>query len=206
MRDEDKTKEQLIEELNSLRRQLDKTLQESDAGYRFLIETTSDWMWQVDQNGVYTYASDKSRDLLGYEPEEIIGKTPFDFMPEDEAKRVASEFAVIVRERRCFKIDNVNRKKDGSLIVLETNGAPLLDNQGNFCGYHGFERDITDRVHLIEEKKAVEELKKSRDELAEKVEELEKFTEFALDRETRISELKKEVETLKKMLKFEGRG
>jgi len=62
-----------------------------------LVEVTSDWIWAVDKDAVYTYSSPKIRDLLGYEPEEIIGKTPFDLMPADEAERVAIEFATGVQ-------------------------------------------------------------------------------------------------------------
>ncbi len=48
----------------------------------------SDWIWEADKNSVYTYSSPKILDILGYTPEEIIGKTPFDLMPAEEAKRV----------------------------------------------------------------------------------------------------------------------
>jgi PAS domain-containing protein len=39
-------------------------LRASEEKFRSLVETTSDWIWEVDQHGVYTYASPKVRDLL----------------------------------------------------------------------------------------------------------------------------------------------
>ncbi|HEX8042581.1 MAG TPA: PAS domain S-box protein [Candidatus Deferrimicrobium sp.] len=55
-------------------------LRESEERYRTLVETVSDCVWEVDENAVYTFISPRVRDLLGYEPGEIVGKTPFDLM------------------------------------------------------------------------------------------------------------------------------
>lgn len=52
--------------------------------FQNLVETVNDWVWEVNQDGVYTYASPRVKDLLGYEPEEVIGKTPFDFILESD--------------------------------------------------------------------------------------------------------------------------
>jgi len=60
------------------RKRAEEALRESKERFRALTESTSDWVWEVDVDGVYTYASPKVKDLLGYEPEEVIGKTPFD--------------------------------------------------------------------------------------------------------------------------------
>jgi len=72
------------------RKRAEAALRESEEKFREIAEATSDWIWKMDQNGVYTYASTKVKDILGYSPEEVIGKAPFDFMPCDEAHRVAA--------------------------------------------------------------------------------------------------------------------
>lgn len=121
-------------------------LQQSESRFRDLSETTSDWIWEVDADAVYTYASPKVRDLLGYEPEEVIGRKPFDFMPPAEAARVGAAFLSIVAERRAFELlENVNLHRNGSQVVLETSGIPLLDRNGRLIGYRGIDRDITAR-------------------------------------------------------------
>ncbi|MFH1726601.1 MAG: PAS domain S-box protein [Elusimicrobiota bacterium] len=126
-------------------------LLESEERFRSLSETTSDWIWEVDDNGVYTYVNPKVKDLLGYTPKEAIGKTPFDFMPPEEAERVAAEFAAIVHARRPFDgLENVNIHKDGRLITLETSGIPVFDPAGDFQGYRGIDRDITARKNAEE--------------------------------------------------------
>ena len=121
-------------------------LKKSEERFRSLVETTSDWVWEVDANGVYTYASPKVRALLGYEPEEIIGRTPFDLMPAEEAERVRTIFQNIVLHKKPIEsLENVVCQKDGNLIILETSGVPFFDNHGRLVGYRGIDRDITER-------------------------------------------------------------
>ncbi|HEY6010445.1 MAG TPA: PAS domain S-box protein, partial [Nitrospirota bacterium] len=57
-----------------------RELRESEERFRSLIENTSDWIWEIDEKARYTYASPRVRDILGYEPHEVIGSRPFDFM------------------------------------------------------------------------------------------------------------------------------
>jgi PAS domain S-box-containing protein len=122
----------------------DSALQRSEHLFRSLVETTSDWIWEIDQHGVYTYASPQVEGLLGYRPEDIIGRTPFDLMPADEAERVRVLFQEIARSLRPFSgLENVNVHRDGRLIVIETSGTPIFDEQGGYAGYRGFDRDTT---------------------------------------------------------------
>ena len=131
------------------RKQAEESLKESEERLRNLIETTSDWIWEVDKNGVYTYVSPKIRDILGYDPEEIIGKTPFDLMPHEEADRVSKIFSTIVASQESFDcLENINLHKNGQPVVLETSGVPIFDAGGEFCGYRGIDRNITERKQL----------------------------------------------------------
>ena len=128
------------------RKRTEDALRESEERFRSLVETTSDWVWEVDRNGTYTYASPRLMFVLGYAPEEVIGKTPFDLMPPEEAQRTAEFFSSVVASRRPFKnLENINRHKDGRLVVLETSGVPFFSSQGELRGYRGIDRDITER-------------------------------------------------------------
>lgn len=125
--------------------------------FRQLVETTSDWLWEVDENGVYTYTSPVVRQLLGYEPQEVLGRTPFDLMPPAEAQRVAGAFAAIAAQRKPFaSLENTNRHRDGHLVVLETSGIPLFDDAGEFRGFRGIDRDITERKRVEQALRASE--------------------------------------------------
>jgi PAS domain S-box-containing protein len=130
----------------SERKRADAVVQESRARFQGLVETLSDWIWEVDQNGAYTYVSPKVTALLGYEPEEILGKTPFDLMPPEEAQRVAGVFGPLLSTQQpLVALENINRHKDGHLVVFETSGVPFFDAQKQFKGYRGTDRDITER-------------------------------------------------------------
>ena len=125
----------------------EERLRSSEGRFRDLVESTSDWVWEVDQTAVYTYASPKVKDLLGYEPDEILGKTPFDFMPPEEVERIRPEFTSIVEAQAPFaSLANVNVHADGRYVVLETSGVPIFDADGGYQGYRGIDRDITDRT------------------------------------------------------------
>ncbi len=133
------------------RRRAEEALRESEARFRDLVETTSDWVWEVDAEGVYTYTSPQVRNLLGYEPEEVLGRTPFELMPPGEAQRVRGIFRTAVAQQRPLSsLENTNLHKDGWPVILETSGVPFYDAQGRLAGYRGIDRDITARKRAEE--------------------------------------------------------
>ncbi|NGZ27735.1 MAG: PhnD/SsuA/transferrin family substrate-binding protein [Magnetococcales bacterium] len=123
-------------------------LAESEEKFRTLVETTADWIWEMDTQARFTYASPRIKELLGYEPEELVGGlTGFDLMPEEEAEKIREEFQVFVQEVKSFTgLININRHKDGHLVTMESNGKPFFDARGNLQGYRGADRDITQRL------------------------------------------------------------
>jgi PAS domain S-box-containing protein len=143
---------------------IEKMLNESRQRFLALVETTSDWIWEVDKNGVYTYSNQKVADILGYAPFEIIGKKPFDFMPSDEAKRIGKIFKTISDARRSFSaLENRAVHKEGHQVILETSGVPVFGGKDDLLGYRGIDRDITDR------KKIESELHQAHNQLESKV-------------------------------------
>ncbi len=128
------------------RQQAERLLLFNEKRYRQLVESSNDWLWEMDSDSVYTFASPHCREFLGYEPEEIIGKRPYDLMPPEEAKRVSAIFKIIKGRRDPFRgLENTNVHKNGSLVYMETSGAPIFDDNGNFLGYRGLDRNITER-------------------------------------------------------------
>ena len=133
-------------------RATEERLRVSEERFRDLVETTSDWIWEVDANGVYTYASPKIQALLGYQPEEVIHRTAFDLMPAEEADRVRRLFQQIASSGRPFSgLENKNLHKDGRVVIIETSGEPIKDASGKLLGYRGVDRDITERKRIESE-------------------------------------------------------
>jgi diguanylate cyclase (GGDEF)-like protein/PAS domain S-box-containing protein/hemerythrin-like metal-binding protein len=128
------------------RKQTELALHESQKRFYDIALASADWIWEVDAQSRYTYVSDSVFSLLGYHPEELRDKTPFDFMPPDEANRVAETFGKIVATKSPFQnLENIVLGKNGSEHVILTNGTPILDTEGNLLGYRGVDRDITEQ-------------------------------------------------------------
>ncbi|TPG62687.1 diguanylate cyclase [Ewingella americana] len=114
------------------------------ASLRDIIDNNSDWIWEVDVEGRYVFSSNKCIEFLGVPPEQVLGKTPFDFMPAGEAERVSAQFAAIAERRVPFGgLLNRNVRADGSEVILETSGIPLFGPDGEFRGYRGIDRNLT---------------------------------------------------------------
>jgi diguanylate cyclase (GGDEF)-like protein/PAS domain S-box-containing protein len=115
-----------------------------------LLANTSDLAWDADIEGRFTFVSGRVREILGYEPEWLIGRSVFDLMPPDEARRVTALFADIVAAARPFRdLENTCLHRDGGRRVLATSGVPLLTPDGRLFGYRGLCRDITETHRAI---------------------------------------------------------
>lgn len=113
---------------------------------RDLIQSIGDWLWEIDENGIYTYSSPQIETILGYTPDEMLGKSPFDFMPSEEAQRVKTLFSEIAKNRvPIHNLENINIHKNGTHVLLETNGKAFFDANARYRGYRGTDRDISKR-------------------------------------------------------------
>ncbi len=136
----------------------DKALRDSEKRFKDLTLSSADWWWETDPQGRFTFCSERVRDVLGYSPKEMEGKTPFDLMPEDEKERMYSLFLqAVARQQPLSDVENRNISKSGAEIVLLTNGVPILDDKGNLQGYRGVDKDITARKRTEEEVKRLSE-------------------------------------------------
>ena len=121
-------------------------LRDSEEKFRGLVESTNDWIWELDADGRYSYASPQVERILGYTPAELIGTSPFDLMTPQEAARVKKMFGDLRAEGSpLVGMINVNLHKDGHEVVLETSGLPVRSQEGGVIGYRGVDRDITYR-------------------------------------------------------------
>ncbi len=143
-----------------MRKQAEVALRESENKFKNLVETSYDWIWEIDAQGIYTYVSPRIKDVLGYEVSEAMGKTPFDFLIEEEKVSVRKFFEELLVKREAFHgYENTNRHKDGHLVYLETSGVPVMGEDGRIQGYRGIDRDITERRRMTEAlKKSYESL------------------------------------------------
>ena len=126
-------------------------MKKREINFRELVEISSDWIWEVNKEGVYTYSSPQVEALLGYKPEDIVGKKPYDIMPPKEAVRIEKLLNETIKNvEPIVTLENIVLHKDGRQIILETSGVPFFDKTGNIIGYRGVDRDITERKQVEE--------------------------------------------------------
>ncbi len=142
------------------------SLEQSNARFRNLIETTSDWIWESDKNGKYTYSSPRILNLLGFNANELINKSLMDIATPRAKSLLSTQYKQLLESRKPFNgFECTCLGKSGQVVVLENNGVPIFDAEDTLLGYRGIARDITER------KIAMEALKKSRDDLHSSLEE-----------------------------------
>jgi PAS domain S-box-containing protein len=130
-----------------------ETLRVSEERFRHLTELIGDWIWEIDGDVVFTYASPGVKSILGYEPEEIIGRRAEDFMTKAEARSFGTEFwkRLMATGQPMVKVRNVMRHKDGHQVILESSAIPFYDDDGRLLGYRGLDHDITERERIENE-------------------------------------------------------
>ncbi len=138
--------------------------------YTSIIGSIIEWVWETDVRFVHTYLSPRIFDVLGYRPEELIGKSPVDIMPAGEKMRATPIIRKVFAQReQLVAFQTLHIHKDGRLIFIEANGKPFFDARGQLIGYRGSARDIT------EHKKTLDALKEREKDLRAKSTNLEEI-------------------------------
>jgi len=134
-------------------------LRKSEERFEQTCEQSREIVWEVDAEGVFTYVSKTVEMVTGYSPEELVGKKRFyDFFPEEgreEFMKTALEMFAGKATVRDFLSKGLT--KDGRIVVLSTNGAPILDENGNLKGYRGSNSDVTEKIRADEARRESEE-------------------------------------------------
>jgi len=140
------------------RKQAEEALRESESRFSGIAENALEWIWEVDINGEYTYASPVCEKILGYKPEELLGKHFYDlFLPEEREQLKKAALNTFAKKKPFREFINQNMHKNGEIVWLSTSGVPILDERGNLLGYRGADTDITERKQAEEALKESEE-------------------------------------------------
>jgi PAS domain S-box-containing protein len=130
---------------------VEQALRESQRKLEDLIAVVSDWVWETDAERRYVSCSEGVRRVLGYDPEEVIGKTPWDFMvPADVEVLLPGAEADREQDRGCSGVVNRNLRRDGEVVVLQTSCVPVIGATGDLVGYRGVNTDVTAAVRADE--------------------------------------------------------
>ena len=123
-------------------RKMERQIAQSEEFRRRLLESFPDMILVVDLEERYTFVSARSRDLLDYEPQELLGKKISDLA--DHSPELASLFHGIASGQEAFASAEYSaRHRDGSWRTMRASGSQLVDDEGRVNGVIISVRDIT---------------------------------------------------------------
>ena len=141
-------------DLRALKLLLEKRVKErtedlaaTEQRFQNLVESLNDWIWEVDTNGCFTYSSPQVWSIIGYTPEELLGMEATSIQEASVMTEITSIFEWHLNKRiPCYGLETQILHKDGSLVFLEINGQPFIDQEGVYRGFRGVARDITMKI------------------------------------------------------------
>lgn len=124
----------------------EKALNKSRERFKDLAEQTREMIWEVNSEGLYTYVSSGAEIILGYKPEEMVGRMHFyDLHPKEERENIKKTELEFFYRKDVFKNFLTGAiSKNGKRILISRNGVPVLEADGNLLGYMGSDLDITE--------------------------------------------------------------
>lgn len=135
----------------SERKEAEEERRHNESFLQAIIDTSQDWIWAMDVSGLHTYSNPAVRSILGYEPEEIVGRDAFAMLHPDDRAHVEQLLpACIQRETGWRNVGLRWRHRDGRYRYLESSAVPVFDEQGNLCQFRGTDRDVTERKQAEE--------------------------------------------------------
>ena len=133
-------------------RDAEMKMRESEKRFREIVDLTNDWIWEITPEWKYRYVSPKVHQILGYAQEEMVGHSPFEFLPPEDLDLLMTDLRKLVHAYLPINaLQTRVRHKDGRYIYLETSGVPIFDEMGNYAGYRGADREITLRKEYEKE-------------------------------------------------------
>lgn len=135
----------------------EKALKENEARYRSITEHMLDLVCQIDKNFIYQYVSPSHKSILGYEEEELVGHSIFEFIHPDYVEVALETLRKAIESRHSSILNLRLLRKDGTYIYIESQGNLLYDKTGELIGGIISSRDITERIRYEEALKENEE-------------------------------------------------
>ncbi len=127
------------------REHAEKALKKSENKIRTLLDSMSEGLIQVSPDETVEFVNNRFCTMLGYETDEILGKTTYDFLFDGEDHKTLDEANIKRRKGVVGDYELKLKKKSGELIYVIVGGAPLINDDGQISGTMGVFTDITER-------------------------------------------------------------
>ncbi|MBW2653264.1 MAG: PAS domain S-box protein, partial [Deltaproteobacteria bacterium] len=162
MKEDDKTKKQLVNELTDLKKRIaeleasktdsnctEEVLRNRKNKYKTLIENIPQKIFYKDNESVYVSCNSNYARDLKITPDEITGKTDYDFYPTEKKKKYRADDKRIMKSGSSKTLDETYTQ-DGKEVVVRTVKNPVRNDKGNIVGVLGIFWDITERKRYEE--------------------------------------------------------
>jgi len=122
-------------------------LAESEEKLRSFIESSEDWLWEMDVAGHYTYTNSAIQKVLGFTPAELKELDLFFFLSEEDQQKVKLDMAFCVESKTGWHRRILSmKKKNGKFCWIESSGSPFLNEHKQVAGFRGADQDISERI------------------------------------------------------------
>ncbi len=123
---------------------------ESERRYRLLAENATDVIAQYELDGTIKYVSPACKTVLGYNAEELLGRSTFSLIHPEDLERIRGQFSTCLGSRGSKNMQTEHRTvhRDGTVIWLEGRPKLAFNEDGQPIGYSDVMRDITTRKTL----------------------------------------------------------
>ncbi len=126
------------------RSETERRLRESEEEFRQIAELSPDTIFRSDLQGKFEYVSPAAEELLGYEPEELVGNHFAEYVIERDLEQAAGRYAEVLAGEDVLGLEVTLRAKDGSEVSGEVNVTPVREGE-TVVAVQGFVRDVSAR-------------------------------------------------------------
>jgi len=146
------TNKQLKRDIRA-RKQAEEALEVSEEKYRNLTEKLKDVIIQISPQGIIQYVSPAVKRFAGYDPEEGVGKSVTEYIPESHRARVMAEIKQAAQTNEASDIEFGMLTRQGDEIPVEVSTFPIIE-EGKVVAFQCVLRDITERKQAEEKVRA----------------------------------------------------
>ena len=134
------------------RQTAETALRVSEGKFRSIVETTNEWIWSMDTDGLSTYDNPALERILGHSPQSVRRRSRLDLLHPDDRGRLQDLLPRLMQEKKGFSNLVLRfRHASGDYRILQSSCVPVLDAGGRVTGFQGTDQDITEGRALEEQ-------------------------------------------------------
>lgn len=128
-------------------------LAKSEEKYKIFVESTDEWIWEIDRKGILIYSNPAVQRTLGYEAQEVVGESIYLFMTDSSQEQFKQEMRECFLEKSGWKQRTLTCKnKQGKKVLFEIIAFPVLNDRNEMVGLRGAARDVTEKEMMEKSK------------------------------------------------------